>query len=177
MSEIFFAVYICADCQLLGGWPYLSVKKACDVCIFCVFVGFCIRSGLFLPQSCCRSRVVSFFCIVLCCVFCIVLFQGLCVVFCCSYILYNVYVFCVFCVRCFSIYCVVIFFLRFFYSCDMFGFHVVVYVFMFFMYCCVVKKVVWMFGCEKSLHYFCTRFRERTGLGPGSSSVKREFNE
>ena len=34
-----------------------------------------------------------------------------------------------------------------------------------------------MFGCEKSLHYFCTRFRERTGLGPGSSSVKREFNE
>ena len=129
--------------------------------------------------------IVSFFCIVLCCVFCIVLswnsvlrcfVSGVVFCFFVVVIYYNVYVSCVLCVRFFYL-CAVIFFLWFFYSCDMFGFHVVVYVFLFFMYCCLVKKVVWMFGCEKSLHYFCTRFRERTGLGPGSSSVKREFNE
>ena len=123
----------------------MSARKVCDVCIFlCVCwplhtVRF-VSSAILLSFSC---GVVSFFYIVLCCVFCIVLFQGLCVAF---FVVVIYYIMCmsffVLCVRCFCIYCVVIFFLRFFYSCDMFGFHAVVYVFMFFMYCCVVKKVV-----------------------------------
>ena len=110
---------------------------------FCVFVGLCIRSGLFLPQSCCRSRVVWCRFFILCYVVCFVLycFRG-CVLFFVVVIYYNVYVF--FCIVCplFLYLLCCDFFLRFFYSCDMFGFHAVVYVFMFFMYCCVVKKVV-----------------------------------
>ena len=99
MSEIFFAVYICADCQLLVRCPYLSARKACDVCVFRVFVCLCIQSGLFLPQSCCRSRVVWCRFFVLCYVVFFVLycFRG-CVLFFVVVIYYNVYVF--FCIVC-----------------------------------------------------------------------------
>ena len=173
MSEIFFAVYTCADCQLLGGWPYLSVKKACDVCIFCVFLVFAYSQVCFfrnLVVALVWCGVVFLYCVMLCIVFCIVLycFRG-CVLF---FVVVIYYIMCmsfVYFVFVVLVFIVSWFFWDFFYSCDMFGFHAVVYVFLFFMCCCVVKKVVWMFGCEKSLHYFCTRFRERTGLGPGSS--------
>ena len=69
----------------------------------------------------------------------------------------------VLCVRCFCIYCVVIFFLRFFYSCDMFGFHAVVYVFLFFMYCCVVKKLYECLVVKKVCITFALAFGNERG--------------
>ena len=180
VRDIFCCVYMC---WLSVAWRVTVF--VCEESLWCMhflcFFGFCIQSGLFLPQSCCRSRVVwcRFFilCYVMYCVlYCIVLFQGLCVVFCGCYILYNVYVFCVFCVRCFSIYCVVIF-LRFFlfmwyvwFSCSCICF------FVFYVLLCGKKSCmnVWLW---KKFALLLHSLSGTNGARPWKFLVKREFNE